>query len=42
MQLKILVGFAVLLLTIKLLPSIANFIFTEMRKIMVLFVEGMY
>ena len=42
MQLKILVGFAVLLLTVKLLPSIANFIFTEMRKIMVLFVERMY
>ena len=42
MQLKILVGFMVLFLTVKLLPSIANFIFTEMRKIMVLFVEGMY
>ena len=27
---------------IKLLPSVANFIFTEMRKMMVLFVEGMY
>jgi len=42
MQLKILVGFMTLFLTVKLLPSIANFIFTEMRKIMVLFVEGMY
>ena len=42
MQLKILVGFLVLYLTITLLPSIANFIFTEMRKMMVLFVEGMY
>ena len=42
MQLKILVGFVTLFLTVKLLPSIANFIFMEMRKIMVLFVEGMY
>ncbi len=42
MQLKILVGFMTLFLTVKLLPSVASFIFTEMRKIMVLFVEGMY
>ena len=42
MQLKIMVGFLVLYLTITLLPSVANFIFTEMRKMMVLFVEGMY
>lgn len=42
MQLKIMVGFFVLYLTITLLPSIANFIFIEMRKMMVLFVEGMY
>ena len=42
MQLKILVGFVVLYLTITLLPSVANFIFIEMRKMMVLFVEGMY
>ena len=42
MQLKIMVGFFVLYLTITLLPSIANFIFVEMRKMMVLFVEGMY
>ena len=42
MQLKVLVGLGVLLLTVTLLPSIANFIFTEMRKMMVLFVEGMY
>lgn len=42
MQLKVLVGLIVLLLTVKLLPSVANFIFTEMRKIMVLFIEGMY
>ena len=42
MQLKILVGFFVLYLTITLLPSVASFIFMEMRKMMVLFVEGMY
>ena len=42
MQIKILVGFFVLFLTVQLLPSIANFIFTEMKKIMILFVEGMY
>ena len=42
MQLKVLVGLLVLLLTVQLLPSIANFIFTEMKKLMVLFIEGMY
>lgn len=42
MQIKILVGYAVLFLTIILLPSAANMIFTEMRKLMVLFIEGMY
>lgn len=42
MQMKILVGFAVLFLTISLLPGIADFIFKEMRRMMVLFIEGMY
>ena len=42
MQIKILVGFGVLFLTISLLPGIASFIFTEMKKMMVLFIEGMY
>lgn len=42
MQLKILVGFLVLFLTIRLLPNISNFIFTEMKKLMVAFIEGMY
>ena len=42
MQMKILVGFGVLFLTISLLPGIASFIFTEMKKMMVLFIEGMY
>ena len=42
MQMKIMVGLLVLFLTIFLLPDIANFIFKEMKKMMVLFVEGMY
>ena len=41
-QLKIIVGFIVLLITIALLPNIANMIFTQMKKMMVLFIEGMY
>lgn len=40
-QIKILVGFAVMFLTIGMLPSAADFIFTEMKKMMVAFVEGM-
>lgn len=42
MQMKILVGFMVLFLTVQLLPSVANMIFKEMKKLMVLFIEGMY
>lgn len=42
MQLKVLVGLGVMFLTIGLLPSVANFIFREMKKLMVLFIEGMY
>lgn len=42
MQMKLLVGFGVLFLTIGLLPSISNFIFTEMKRMMVSFIEGMY
>lgn len=42
MQMKIMVGFVVLFLTVSLLPSVANFIFTEIKKLMVLFIEGMY
>lgn len=41
-QLKILVGFAVLFLTIFLLPDIANFIFKEMKTMIVSIIEGMY
>lgn len=42
MQLKVLVGFLVMFLTIRLLPNISNFIFKEMKKLMVAFIEGMY
>lgn len=41
-QLKILLGFLILFLTIGLLPYIADFVFTEIKKIMVLIIEGMY
>ena len=42
MQMKILVGFLVLLVTITLLPNIADMIFTEMRRMVVSIIEGMY
>jgi len=42
MQLKLLVGFSVMFLTIALLPSISNFIFKEMKRMIVAFIEGMY
>lgn len=42
MQLKVLVGLLVIFVTIGLLPDIANFIFSEMKKMMVSFIEGMY
>ena len=41
MQLKILLGFLILFLTIGLLPYISDFVFSEMKKIMVLVIEGM-
>lgn len=41
-QLKLLVGFGVLFLTVFLLPDIANFIFKEMKVLMVSLIEGMY
>lgn len=40
-QLKILVGFAVLLVTTIMLPSVANFIFEEVKKMTSAFVGGM-
>ena len=42
MQLKLLVGFAVLFLTIFLVPTVANFIFNEIKTMVVLIIEGMY
>ena len=41
-QLKLLVGLAVLFITTFLLPDIANFIFNEMKTMIVMFIEGMY
>ncbi len=41
-QLKILVGYVVLLLMIFLFPNITNMVFDEMKKMVVLFIEGMY
>lgn len=41
-QLKIIVGFTVLFLTVFLLPDIASFIFKEMKYMMSLFIKGLY
>ena len=41
-QLKIIVGFTVLFLTVFLLPDIASFIFKEMQKMMSLYLQGLY
>lgn len=40
-QIKILVGLSVLFLTVSMLPDAAELVFTEMRKMIVAFVEGM-
>ncbi|MFP3154079.1 flagellar biosynthetic protein FliR [Lachnospiraceae bacterium ZAX-1] len=42
MQLKVLIGLIIMFVSAVLLPDVANFIFTEMKKMMVLFIEGMY
>lgn len=42
MQMKVLVGLTVLFLTVTLLPGIADFIFTEMKRMIVSMIEGMY
>ena len=42
MQLKILVGFAILFLTIQLLPYVSELIFDEMKRMVVAIAEGMY
>lgn len=41
-QLKVLVGYVVLFLTIFLFPSAANLVFDEIKKMVVLIIEGMY
>ena len=41
-QLKILVGFLVLYLMIFLFPSVSGMVFDEIKKMVVLFIEGMY
>lgn len=41
-QLKVLLGLAVLFLTVILLPGISDFIFTEMKRMIVSMIEGMY
>lgn len=41
-QLKILVGFVVLFLTIFMFPSVADYVFDEIKTMVVLVIEGMY
>ena len=40
-QIKVLTGITILFLTVDMLPGAADFIFTQMKKIVVSFVEGM-
>ncbi|MGN0141336.1 MAG: flagellar biosynthetic protein FliR [Roseburia sp.] len=42
MQMKLLLGLTILLVTVSMLPVVADFIFQEMRRLMVMFIEGMY
>lgn len=42
MQMKILVGFMVMFITVPLLAGIGDFIFSEMKRMMVSVIEGMY
>lgn len=41
MQLKVLVGLGILFLTVRMLPSASDYIFDEMKRMIVSFVEGM-
>lgn len=41
-QLKVFVGYMVLLLTIFLFPKVSNLVFIEIKKMVVMFIEGMY
>jgi len=40
LQLKVLVGLCVLFITVRMLPGVADFIYTEMKQMMVAFVES--
>lgn len=42
MQMKVLLGLLILLLTVTLLPGVADFIFREMKRMIVSMIEGMY
>ena len=42
MQMKVLLGLTVLFLTVMMLPGISDFVFKEMKKLIVSFIEGMY
>ena len=42
MQMKVLAGLLILFVTVILLPGIADFIFKEMRQMIVSVIEGMY
>lgn len=42
MQMKVLLGLVILFLTVILLPGIADMIFTEMKRMIVSMIEGMY
>ena len=41
MQLKVLIGLGILFLTVRILPEAADYVFVEMRRMIVSFVEGM-
>ena len=41
-QIKILIGYIILFFTIFMFPSVAEFVFDEIKKMVVLFIEGMY
>ena len=40
-QLKVLVGLCILFLTVGMIPGIADFVYTEMKRTLVMFVESM-
>ena len=42
MQMKVLLGLTVLVLTVMLLPGISDFVFKEMKRMIVSMIEGMY